>query len=534
MAKQTINVGTTANDRTGDTLRSAFTKVNSNFTELYTTGLIPLQTGNSGKYLTTNGTTLSWSTVSGSGDTGDFVFNTNNMTVVSDDMNLITTRTQFGTDADISIEAADDVWINAFGDEIEMTAANGISMITNSGGMEDQYYNGDEQDFLGTWNASTLTIAVPTSSTTLISKLDFYTNTTADIFIQTSTGIIETYVTENATAVTDGGLKTYTILVGQTSPSSNVNVEAIKISNFLGGINSNYWYLSKNGVTSLPGSIEFPIKNVNLHNGGNQDAAVLQFQNVDYQAVITGPTPDANVNAQRLIIQGQRGTGTGEGGDVYLWGGDADGTNGGDIKIYAGDADDVTSGYGGYVNIDGGRGFTQGGVVEITGGYSAGGTGGNVNIRSGSGVTSADNGSVFIETGGYSWQFNNVGTLTLPSGGDIKNSSGVSVISGLKNILTVSTTGNTALTISNDIVFCDTNAAGDTINIQFPSTAPTGKYYTIKHINGSDATYVQPLNPAHGIEWGGAVNTGSYATLNVGDCVTWVFDGASWRTISGL
>lgn len=36
MAKQTINVGTTANDRTGDPLRIAFQKTNSNFTELYT------------------------------------------------------------------------------------------------------------------------------------------------------------------------------------------------------------------------------------------------------------------------------------------------------------------------------------------------------------------------------------------------------------------------------------------------------------------------------------------------------------------
>jgi hypothetical protein len=35
MAKQVINVGTTSNDRTGDSIRSAFTKVNSNFTELY-------------------------------------------------------------------------------------------------------------------------------------------------------------------------------------------------------------------------------------------------------------------------------------------------------------------------------------------------------------------------------------------------------------------------------------------------------------------------------------------------------------------
>ena len=35
MAKQIINVGTTANDRKGDSLRTAFTKVNANFTELY-------------------------------------------------------------------------------------------------------------------------------------------------------------------------------------------------------------------------------------------------------------------------------------------------------------------------------------------------------------------------------------------------------------------------------------------------------------------------------------------------------------------
>ena len=35
MTKQTINVGTTANDKQGDSLRAAFQKVNANFTELY-------------------------------------------------------------------------------------------------------------------------------------------------------------------------------------------------------------------------------------------------------------------------------------------------------------------------------------------------------------------------------------------------------------------------------------------------------------------------------------------------------------------
>jgi len=36
MTKATINIGTTANDRSGDNLRTAFQKVNANFTELYT------------------------------------------------------------------------------------------------------------------------------------------------------------------------------------------------------------------------------------------------------------------------------------------------------------------------------------------------------------------------------------------------------------------------------------------------------------------------------------------------------------------
>ena len=65
MTKQVINVGTTANDKKGDSLRAAFQKVNANFTELYTASPLtfPSQTGNNGKYLTTNGTTMSWATL---------------------------------------------------------------------------------------------------------------------------------------------------------------------------------------------------------------------------------------------------------------------------------------------------------------------------------------------------------------------------------------------------------------------------------------------------------------------------------------
>jgi hypothetical protein len=72
MAKQTIFLGNTPNDRTGDPLRTAFEKVNDNFDELYARTnddiQIPALTGNNGKVLTVSAGALSW-VESGSGDT---------------------------------------------------------------------------------------------------------------------------------------------------------------------------------------------------------------------------------------------------------------------------------------------------------------------------------------------------------------------------------------------------------------------------------------------------------------------------------
>jgi hypothetical protein len=150
------------------------------------------------------------------------------------------------------------------------------------------------------------------------------------------------------------------------------------------------------------------IGTVDLHNGGIQSSEIFQFNNKNYQSVITGPTPAASGDtAQRLIIQGQRAQGGGEGGDVYLWGGDAD-TNGGDIKIYAGDADSNESGQGGYVNIDAGNGHNQGGQVSISAGNSTL-QGGSVNISAG-----YPSGIVAINTDGSRWEFKPDGKVFLP------------------------------------------------------------------------------------------------------------------------
>jgi hypothetical protein len=61
MAKQTINIGTTPNDGTGDALRNAFDKTNSNFTELYDDKQDELISG-------TNIKTVNGNSLIGSGD----------------------------------------------------------------------------------------------------------------------------------------------------------------------------------------------------------------------------------------------------------------------------------------------------------------------------------------------------------------------------------------------------------------------------------------------------------------------------------
>lgn len=62
MAQQIINIGSTVNDGTGDTLRTGAQKINANFAELYQTTL-PTQAGQAGKFLSTDGTQPTWTPI---------------------------------------------------------------------------------------------------------------------------------------------------------------------------------------------------------------------------------------------------------------------------------------------------------------------------------------------------------------------------------------------------------------------------------------------------------------------------------------
>ena len=215
-------------------------------------------------------------------------------------------------------------------------------------------------------------------------------------------------------SISTTGNVTANVFAGNTVKSTgNVTVTA----------NANSWTFGSNG------DLVFPTLSVNLHTGGVQSGQVLQFGDPTQQAIITGTIPAANVNAQRLVIQGQRGNGTlSEGGDVYVWAGDAD-ANGGDIQIHAGDADNVATGTGGSININSGIGFDLGGHTTLSAGYSSDGIGGYVSVNGGQGATQG--GNILIDAG-YGTAGPG-GTVTITGGGSsngIAEFGNVSILSG--------------------------------------------------------------------------------------------------------
>jgi hypothetical protein len=80
MAKQTINVGTSANDGTGDTLRAAAQKVNSNFTEVYNTSQASFNKANTVSDSVNNvipQVELAWNTANAAYDVANTAVSTN-------------------------------------------------------------------------------------------------------------------------------------------------------------------------------------------------------------------------------------------------------------------------------------------------------------------------------------------------------------------------------------------------------------------------------------------------------------------------
>jgi hypothetical protein len=158
------------------------------------------------------------------------------------------------------------------------------------------------------------------------------------------------------------------------------------------------------------GAISFPFLPGNARTGSGDN---LQFEKGSvYQKIISTQDGTESVpNVERLVICGgdsyQNGpTYSGEGGDVYLYGGK--GQNGGDIKVDAGNG--ISEG--GTVKVRGGYTETgAGGFVEITAGDSSDGDGGDVEITAGTGYGNGNDGGSVLITSGYG--ANTGGNITL-------------------------------------------------------------------------------------------------------------------------
>jgi hypothetical protein len=183
------------------------------------------------------------------------------------------------------------------------------------------------------------------------------------------------------------------------------------------GSTQSTWTFDDNGNTLFP-TLTTPRGDIN---SGDLTTNTLKLGDGFNEAVISTPNGiDGSLSSQRLVINPGQGSGSGEGGDIYLWAGrgGVDSGTGGDIKVRGGYG--PVSGSGGYVRIEGGD-TTNGtaGFVEIKGGNSNTEQGGDVYIYGGFGNGNTQNGNITIatyDTNGSqkSWVFDADGTLTIP------------------------------------------------------------------------------------------------------------------------
>jgi hypothetical protein len=178
------------------------------------------------------------------------------------EMRFRTTRAGFDIDTDFDVEAADDVWIDALGNDARLAAANVVRIRSGTLNMYPTNWlgQGEEADFTGTWDTNTLTIVVPNGFADLITLLDHYTTSDAPIWIKTASGYAETENSDTATKTVGESTTTFEIPTLATSPAENATVLRLKLYDSINslGEGGHTWTFEKNGKLSFPngGAIE--------------------------------------------------------------------------------------------------------------------------------------------------------------------------------------------------------------------------------------------------------------------------------------
>jgi hypothetical protein len=149
MARQSINIGTNANDGTGDDLRTAMQKINTNFTELYAETSVD------------SGITISGNTISSNRSDDDIVFEPAGVGAVRFPAVTINDNAITGT------RSNEDLTIAASGTGNLILGALRVNGTTVSSDDSSKITLAESVDITGTLNVATANISGTTTTTTL-------------------------------------------------------------------------------------------------------------------------------------------------------------------------------------------------------------------------------------------------------------------------------------------------------------------------------------------------------------------------------
>lgn len=227
MAQQTLNIGTTANDGTGDTLRVAMDKVNDNFDEIYASPLFNEHITISGNEIRANRSNDDL--VFGPSGTGSIVFpaikiNDNNIeaTRSNDDINIVPSGTGSVKIGSISIRD-NVVSTNTSNADLELTPS-GTGIVTAPEITIDSNINIKDNEIKTTVTNSDLVLTASGTGSVKIAKADIDGGTIDNTVIGGTTAVAGTFttVTANTSAVIDGVTITDNTV---STNASNANLE---------------------------------------------------------------------------------------------------------------------------------------------------------------------------------------------------------------------------------------------------------------------------------------------------------------------
>ena len=491
MTQQIINVGTAPNDGLGDPLRTAFTKTNDNFNQLFATaGVSGIANGTSnvnipqanGNVVISSAGAANVLTVTGTGVNVAGTLNSSGLTTLS---NLSVTGAVISTGTIQSLADVTAVTVTASGN---LSANNAV-------------ITGNVTGALFTGNGAGLTGVIATGNVGAATQL---TNGTTTMNIPVANG--------NMIGNVGGVLNIFTLstiglgISGIVSVSGNVTGS----SNITGSGNITGGNILTGGIVSANGNI---IGDANIR-GSN----LLSSGLVSATANITG----GNLLTGGLISSTSTITGSSLSGSVASLSGNVTGGN-----VLTGGLISATSTITSAANISGGNVLTgglisatgnitggnllTGGVLEFAGGSKLRPVGANLDVVAGTSsyvnlITSdgnsymgVDNGGGYIATVGGTWNFSTTGNLTAPgnvsavgnvTGGNIQTGGVVSATGNvLGNVFTVNL-GNTTTAIING----GGNAVGNIGSSskyfnQVFAQATTALYADLAEIYSADAEY---------------------------------------------